>query len=106
MKALVPAAGIGTRLRPHTLNKPKALLPVAGPQTMSWLEVNEPGNLLLRLGTLGTAPVSCTAPVLSWARSPDLYAAVRTAWDRALKCELVRGRTTWRSPTVCTRCRT
>ena len=30
MKALVPAAGIGTRLRPHTLNKPKALLPVAG----------------------------------------------------------------------------
>jgi len=30
MKAVVPAAGIGTRLRPHTLNKPKALLPVAG----------------------------------------------------------------------------
>jgi glucose-1-phosphate thymidylyltransferase len=30
VKALIPAAGIGTRLRPHTLNKPKALLPVAG----------------------------------------------------------------------------
>lgn len=30
MKAVIPAAGIGTRLRPHTLNKPKALLPVAG----------------------------------------------------------------------------
>ena len=29
MKAVIPAAGIGTRLRPHTLNKPKALLPVA-----------------------------------------------------------------------------
>ena len=30
MKAVIPAAGIGTRLRPHTLNRPKALLPVAG----------------------------------------------------------------------------
>ncbi len=30
MLGLIPAAGIGKRLRPHTLNKPKALLPVAG----------------------------------------------------------------------------
>ncbi len=30
MKAVIPAAGSGTRLRPHTLNRPKALLPVAG----------------------------------------------------------------------------
>ncbi len=30
MKVIIPAAGIGTRLRPHTHTAPKALLPVAG----------------------------------------------------------------------------
>lgn len=30
MKILIPLAGLGTRLRPHTLNKPKPLVAVAG----------------------------------------------------------------------------
>ena len=30
MKALIPAAGVGKRLRPHTITIPKALLLVAG----------------------------------------------------------------------------
>ncbi|SDK65236.1 glucose-1-phosphate thymidylyltransferase [Catalinimonas alkaloidigena] len=30
MKAIIPVAGIGVRLRPHTHTQPKALLPVAG----------------------------------------------------------------------------
>lgn len=30
MKAIVPAAGVGSRLKPHTLTQPKVLLPVAG----------------------------------------------------------------------------
>jgi len=30
MKAIIPAAGIGTRLRPHTHSRPKAMLEVAG----------------------------------------------------------------------------
>ena len=30
MKAIVPAAGIGKRLRPHTLTTPKVLFNVAG----------------------------------------------------------------------------
>jgi glucose-1-phosphate thymidylyltransferase len=30
MNAIIPVAGVGTRLRPHTFSTPKALLPVAG----------------------------------------------------------------------------
>ncbi|MCF7833550.1 MAG: NTP transferase domain-containing protein [Candidatus Marinimicrobia bacterium] len=30
MKAIIPAAGIGVRLHPHTLNRPKVMVPVAG----------------------------------------------------------------------------
>ena len=30
MKAIIPVAGAGTRLRPHTHTQPKPLVPIAG----------------------------------------------------------------------------
>ena len=30
MKVIIPLAGMGTRLRPHTYSKPKPLVPVRG----------------------------------------------------------------------------
>lgn len=37
MKAIIPVAGRGTRLRPHTLTLPKPLLPVGGRPVMSYI---------------------------------------------------------------------
>ena len=37
MKVIVPMAGMGKRMRPHTLTTPKPLLPVAGKPIVHWL---------------------------------------------------------------------
>lgn len=37
MKAVIPVAGIGTRLRPHTYTHPKPLIPVAGKPILSYI---------------------------------------------------------------------
>src|SRR5580704_1614963 len=36
MDAIILAAGLGTRLRPHTLQTPKPLLPVRGRPILDW----------------------------------------------------------------------
>ena len=50
MKAIIPVAGIGTRLRPHTHTAPKVLLPVAGKPML--------GHILDELVTLGLDEVT------------------------------------------------
>ena len=37
MKAIIPVAGAGTRLRPHTYTQPKALIPVGGKTILSFI---------------------------------------------------------------------
>ncbi len=58
MKAIIPVAGKGTRLRPHTYTLPKALLHVAGKPILGHIldQVNEIGikDVVLILGYLGS----------------------------------------------------
>jgi len=49
MKAIIPVAGIGTRLRPHTHTVPKAMVPVAGKPIV--------GHILEELSPLGVQEI-------------------------------------------------
>ncbi len=57
MKAIIPAAGVGTRLRPHTYTLPKALLYVAGKPIISHILDDvvplEPSTIVLIVGYKG-----------------------------------------------------
>ncbi len=58
MKAVIPAAGAGTRLRPHTYSMPKILLNVAGKPIISYIideliEVKELDTIIIIVGHLG-----------------------------------------------------
>jgi glucose-1-phosphate thymidylyltransferase len=57
LKAIIPAAGIGTRLRPHTYTLPKALLYVAGKPIISHILDDvvplEPSSIVLIVGYKG-----------------------------------------------------
>ncbi len=57
MKAVIPVAGVGSRMRPHTLNHAKVLLPVAGRPMISYIldELLENGidEIIFIVGYLG-----------------------------------------------------
>jgi glucose-1-phosphate thymidylyltransferase len=58
MKAIIPVAGVGSRLRPHTHTQPKALVPVAGKPILlhivDMLVDNGVENLVFIIGYMGT----------------------------------------------------
>lgn len=57
MKAIIPVAGAGTKLRPHTYTQPKALLPIAGKTILSFIvdQLQEGGinEFIFIIGYLG-----------------------------------------------------
>ncbi len=57
MKAIIPVAGAGTKLRPHTYTQPKALIPIAGKTVLSIIveQLHEAGiqDFVFIVGYLG-----------------------------------------------------
>lgn len=57
MKAIIPVAGAGTKLRPHTYTQPKALIPIAGKTILSFIvdQLHEAGinDFIFIVGYLG-----------------------------------------------------
>src|SRR4026209_915443 len=57
MKAIIPVAGAGTKLRPHTYTQPKALIPLAGKTILSIIvdQLKEAGinDFIFIIGYLG-----------------------------------------------------
>jgi glucose-1-phosphate thymidylyltransferase len=57
MKAIIPVAGAGTKLRPHTYTQPKALIPIAGKTILSFIvdQLHEAGinEFIFIVGHLG-----------------------------------------------------
>jgi glucose-1-phosphate thymidylyltransferase len=57
MKAIIPVAGAGTKLRPHTYTQPKALIPLAGKTILSIIvdQLREAGiqEFIFIIGYLG-----------------------------------------------------
>jgi len=57
LKIVIPVAGTGTRLRPHTFNQPKALLDVAGKPVL--------GHILDRISSLKASEITLVTGFLS-----------------------------------------
>src|ERR1035437_5109505 len=57
MIAIIPVAGAGTKLRPHTYTQPKALIPIAGKTILSFIvdQLHEAGinEFIFIIGHLG-----------------------------------------------------
>jgi glucose-1-phosphate thymidylyltransferase len=57
MKAIIPVAGAGAKLRPHTYTQPKALIPIAGKTILSFIvdQLHEAGinEFVFIVGYLG-----------------------------------------------------
>lgn len=73
-----------------------AVLTAPGARTVSVLHIEDDGGLAVRALTLGTEPVSGTAPLFAFGTAATPAAAFRRAWQAALDSDAVAAHTGWR----------
>lgn len=81
MTIIIPVAGAGTRLRPHTLITPKPLLPVAGRPILAWIldpvVQLEPSNVIFVVGVM-------SEQIIDWVKSTYQFKATFVQQDQLL----------------------
>lgn len=70
-----------------------AVLPVAGPDTLAWLNLDRNGNFTLESGTLGTAAAKQQPVLAVTATGNNIYRACSAVWEKALSLPFIKGRT-------------
>lgn len=70
-----------------------AVLPVAGPDSLAWLNLDQNGSFTLESGNLGTAPARPQAVLAVTATDKNIYRACSAVWEKAFTLPFIKGRT-------------
>ncbi len=75
------------------------IMPLSGESSISWLETENNGNLIVDYGSLGTKPVPKDAevPLLAWAIGDDVYESVYKVWRNVASSRLYKDKMSLRS---------
>lgn len=59
------------------------IMPLSGEASVSWLETEDDGRLIVDYGTLGTEPIpdGAEVPLLAWAIGDNIYESVAEIWN-------------------------
>lgn len=75
------------------------IMPLSGEASVSWLETQNDGKLMVDYGTLGTAPVpeNTEVPLLAWATGDNIYESMAEVWNKLANSEIYKNKLSLRS---------
>jgi len=89
MKAIIPVAGAGTKLRPHSYTQPKALIPLAGKTILGIIieQLQAAGiqDFIFVVGYLGEKIEDFVQQLLVWQKLTTV--ALSSAWSKSLRSQ-------------------